>query len=513
MSRDEVLIAGAGPTGLALALWLARQGVGVRIVDQAAAPGTTSRAVVVHARTLELYRQLGLAEDVVNAGKPNPGINLWVRGKRRAHITFGDAGASLTPYPFILVYPQDRHERLLIERLAQMEVRVERETELLGFEQHGDHVVARLRGPDGEQSCEARYLAGCDGARSPVRHQLGAGFEGGTYDQLFYVADVLAVARSNGATLDGEIHLALDDADFLALFSYTDDGQARLIGSIREDRVAPGAVLAFDDVAPRAIHGLGLEVKRVNWFSTYKVHHRLTEHFRHGRVFLLGDAAHIHSPAGGQGMNTGIGDAINLAWKLKAVLRGEASDSLLDSYETERMAFARTLVETTDRVFTFVSAEGGFANFVRTRIAPLFLSAAYSVDAVREFMFRLVSQCMLNYHDSPLSSSLGSAGKVRGGDRLPWAAGAAIDNFAPTGAIDWQVHVYGDVSEALAAWCHHAGLALRVFAWERAHEQAGLARDAVYLVRPDGYVAMADPHGGIETLQRYFSERHYTRFA
>jgi 2-polyprenyl-6-methoxyphenol hydroxylase-like FAD-dependent oxidoreductase len=506
MKQCDVLIAGAGPTGLVLALWLTRQGVDVRFVYKATGPGTTSRAVVVHARTLELYRQLGLADAVVNAGTPNPAINLWVRGKRRAHINFGDAGADLTPYPFILVFPQDRHEKLLTAQLEENGVQVERETELLNFEQHGDHVLARLRGPGGDECIEARFLAGCDGVHSAVRHQLHAGFEGGTYDQIFYVADVLA----GGEPADGEIHLALDDADFLALFSYTDDGQARLIGSIREDRIARDHPLQFDDVGERAMRGLGLEVERVNWFSTYKVHHRLTEHFRHKRAFLLGDAAHIHSPAGGQGMNTGIGDAINLAWKLKAVLHGEAPDSLLDSYETERVAFARTLVETTDRVFTFVSAEGGFANFVRTRIAPLFVSAAYSVDLVREFMFRLVSQCMLNYHDSPLSGA--AAGKVKGGDRLPWAAGAALDNFAPTGAVDWQVHVYGDAGEALSSWCHGVGMQLRVFDWERAHEHAGLARGAAYLVRPDGYVAMADAAGEPEGLKGYFRQIGYQRF-
>ena len=506
MNRTEVLIAGAGPTGLVLALFLTRQGVNVRIVDKTAGPGTTSRAVVVHARTLELYRQLGLAEEVVAAGMPNPGINLWVRGKRRAHISFGDAGADLTPYPFILVYPQDRHERLLIAHLEQMGVQVERDTELLGFEQREGRLEIRLRGPQGEQTCEASWLAGCDGARSPVRHGLGAGFEGGTYDQLFYVADVIA----GGPAADGQVRLSLDDADFLALFSCSTEGQARLIGSIRDERVEPGRELRFEDVGERAIRGLGVEVKQVNWFSTYKVHHRLTEHFRHGRVFLLGDAAHIHSPAGGQGMNTGIGDAINLAWKLKAVLRGEADDKLLDSYDSERLAFAHKLVETTDRVFTFVSAEGNFANFVRTRIAPLFVSAAYSVDAVKEFMFRLVSQCMLNYHGSPLSGA--GAGKLKGGDRLPWAAGASADNYAPTGKLDWQVHVYGAADETLSNWCHRHGLPLRVFDWERAHEHAGFARGAAYLVRPDGYLATADGAGKPDALRDYLEGIGYRRF-
>jgi 2-polyprenyl-6-methoxyphenol hydroxylase-like FAD-dependent oxidoreductase len=517
VNRTDVLIAGAGPTGLVLALFLTRQGVNVRIVDKTSGPGTTSRAVAVQARTLELYRQIGLAGEVAAAGYPNPGISLWVRGERRAHVSFGDAGAALTPYPFVLMYPQDRHERLLIEHLEQMGVQVERETELLDFAQHDGHVEARLRGPGGQESrCEALYLAGCDGAHSPVRHQLGASFEGGTYDQLFYVADV----RVRGRQADGQIHISLDDADFLALFSYSNDGSARLIGTIGGEHAAAPEVpeapnapeaLGFEDVRARAIHGLGLEIEEVNWFSTYKVHHRVTDQYRHGRVFLLGDAAHIHSPAGGQGMNTGIGDAINLAWKLKAVLRGEAGDRLLDSYHSERAAFARTLVETTDRVFTFVSAGGSFANFVRTRIAPLFVSAAYSIDAVKEFMFRVVSQCMLNYHGSPLSGA--GAGKVKGGDRLPWAAGAAIDNYAPTGKLDWQVHVYGMADEALSGWCHREGLQLRVFDWERAHEHTGLARDAAYLVRPDGYVATADAAGKPEALRKYFEDIGYRRFA
>jgi 2-polyprenyl-6-methoxyphenol hydroxylase-like FAD-dependent oxidoreductase len=405
------------------------------------------------------------------------------------------------------MYPQDRHERLLIGQLAQMGVQVERETELLDFTQHDGHVEVRLRGPGGtEERCEALYLAGCDGAHSPVRHRLGASFEGGTYDQLFYVADV----RVRGRQADGQIHISLDDADFLALFSYSDDGSARLIGTIRDERTAHPEALGFEDVRGHAIQGLGLQIEEVHWFSTYKVHHRVTDHYRHGRVFLLGDAAHIHSPAGGQGMNTGIGDAVNLAWKLKAVLRGEAEERLLDSFDAERLAFARTLVETTDRVFTFVSAEGGFANFVRTRIAPLFVSAAYSIDAVREFMFRVVSQCMLNYHGSPISAA--AAGKVKGGDRLPWAAGATTDNFAPTGKLDWQVHVYGAADEALSGWCHRNGLQLRIFEWERAHEHAGLARDAAYLVRPDGYVAMADAAGAPEGLRDYFQAIGYRRY-
>ncbi len=165
----------------------------------------------------------------------------------------------------------------------------------------------------------------------------------------------------------------------------------------------------------------------MNWFSTYHVHHRVSDHFRKGRAFLLGDAAHIHSPVGGQGMNTGIGDAINLAWKLAAVLAGRAPDSLLDSYEAERIEFARKLVATTDRAFTLVSAEGRIADIVRTRIAPLVLSKLVGFEFAREFLFRTVSQITLNYRGGPLSQ--GKAGDVHGGDRLPWAQAEGADNF------------------------------------------------------------------------------------
>ncbi len=189
----------------------------------------------------------------------------------------------------------------------------------------------------------------------------------------------------------------------------------------------------------------------MNWFSTYHVHHRVTEHFRKGRAFLLGDAAHIHSPAGGQGMNTGIGDAINLAWKLAAVLAGRAGDDLLDSYEAERIGFARRLVATTDRVFSFATAEGTLADILRTRIAPLLIPRVAAFDAVREYLFRTVSQITLNYRGGPLSR--GAAGHVHGGDRLPWVRIDGADNFASLASMDWQVHVYGSPGAELTAWC------------------------------------------------------------
>src|SRR6266851_916297 len=215
MPRSDVLIIGAGPTGLVLALWLTKLGVRVRIIDKTAEPGTTSRALAVQARTIELYRQLDLADAVITRGHKVPAVNLWVRGEAAARLSFETVGSGLTPYPFLEIFPQDQHERLLIERLEALGVAVERRTELVSFANEENGVVARLRGPDGQEvECEANYIAGCDGARSIVRETIGTGFPGGTYRQIFYVADV----EATGPALNGELHADLDEADFLAIF-------------------------------------------------------------------------------------------------------------------------------------------------------------------------------------------------------------------------------------------------------------------------------------------------------
>lgn len=435
--QADVLIVGAGPTGLVLALWLAKLGVRSRIIDKSAEPGTTSRAVAVQARTLEFYRQIDLAGAVVEGGVKVAGVNLWVKGARAARVPLARIGEGLSPFPYALMYPQDVHERLLIDRLDALGIRVERRTELLRFEQQIKSVRAVLKRPDGsEQICHAAYLAGCDGAQSAVRRVLGTGFPGGRYSGMFYVADVNAA----GSALDGEIHVEIDEADFLAVFPLKGIGRLRLIGPIREKSDDEPS---FDDISERAINNLKLTIHSVNWFSSYHVHHRVATSFRVARTFMLGDAAHVHSPVGGQGMNTGIGDAVNLAWKLAAVLNGSARESLLETYEMERIAFARRLVNTTDRVFTFITKRGRLARWVRTRLVPVIIPGMFRPAAARGFVFRTVSQIGITYHDSPLS--WGAAGGIRGGDRLPWIETAAgKDNFVPLAALKWQAHIYGE---------------------------------------------------------------------
>jgi hypothetical protein len=247
---------------------------------------------------------------------------------------------------------------------------------------------------------------------------------------------------------------------------------------------------------------------RVNWFSTYRVHHRVATRFRDRRAFLLGDAAHVHSPVGGQGMNTGIGDAVNLAWKLAAVVRGGAGDDLLATYETERIGFARRLVATTDRAFTVVTKQGPVARRVRTRLVPLIAPPIFRLASVRRFLFHTVSQIGVNYRDSPLS--VGTAGGVRGGDRLPWVQiEPAKDNHDPLASLTWQVHLYGEAQRAVTEVCAELELPLHQFAWRAEMRRAGLRRGALYLVRPDGYVALADPDAVPGRLREYFVARRF----
>ena len=499
-----MLITGAGPTGLVLGLWLTRLGVPVRIVDKAAKPGTTSRALAVQARTLEFYRQIGLADTVVARGREVAAANMWVAGRHVARAVFGDMGAGISPYAYAFIFPQDEHERLLIDRLQVAGVSVERQTELADFEDHGDRIVARLKREDGRiDTCEATFIAGCDGAHSRVREALAIDFPGGTYEHLFYVADVDA----HGAVMNGDIHVALDRSDFLAVFPLKGAHRARLVGTVRDDLAHRGDDLSWDDVARRVIEWLRIGVDAVNWFSTYHVHHRVAGRFRRGRAFLLGDAAHIHSPVGGQGMNTGIGDAVNLAWKLAAALHGHADERVLDTYEPERMAFARRLVATTDQAFTGVTSSTRMARAIRLGVVPVVLPALVRSRGFRRFAFRTISQTAINYRGSALSE--GAAGEIRGGDRLPWVQfdTDGHDNFATLTSLDWQVHVYGAAAPEIRSICHQRHLPLHEFAWRLAMRRAGLRRNALYLVRPDGYIALAAPVPSATSLTSYLDAR------
>ncbi len=503
MNETPVLIVGAGPTGLALALFLNAAGVKPRIVDKNSGPGQASRAMAVQARTLEFYRQLGFAEELVQHGLRIDALHLWAHGRVVSQVQIADFGEGLSPYPFILSYPQDDHERLLVAHLRDARVEVEWNTELLSLQDDGAAVQATLGHSDGTQeTCAVAYLCGCDGARSTVRQSLGLGFAGGTYDKTYFVADVEA---TGAAAIPHVFSLCLGAEDVLIVLPVRSTGMNRLIGVVPPE-FRDKSNVTFEDIRPFAEKEAAIRVDKVNWFSTYRAHHRVADHFQKGRVFVCGDAGHIHSPVGGQGMNTGIGDAVNLAWKLAAVTQGRAHVSLLDTYEPERIAFARSLVATTDTMFQLMTGSGVGHQWFRETAFPHLVPFVLGFSGARTAAFRLVSQTRIAYHGSALSE--GAAGEVHGGDRLPWVAQTGEnggDNFQPLTSLDWQVHVYGEAGQALREAAGEANLPLHEFAWAETMAHTGLKQDALYLVRPDGYVALADAAQDVEALRAYLA--------
>ena len=504
MRHTPVLIVGAGPTGLVLALVLTRRGIRVRVIDDDEAPGAHSRAIVVHARTLEFYRQFGFAEDVIAAGIKVDSAGLReVRSSQSVEVgrlQFGDIGRGLSPYPFVLAYPQDDHERFLVTKLHELGVEVQWSTQLTDFTRDDRGVRAIITSSNGQtEEATAEYVCGCDGAHSVVRERLAVGFPGGTYDQLFYVADVRVAGEAQRGLSAG-----LSERFLSLMLPVRSSGMQRFIGLVPPE-LSNRSDLAFEDVRARLEALFGVRVVDVNWFATYRAHHRVAERFRVDRAFLLGDSAHIHSPAGGQGMNTGIGDAVNLGWKLADVIRGGLAASMLDTYEQERIEFARTLVSTTDRAFRPMVAGGFGGELLRRVLAPFFFTVATRFEIGRRTLFRTVSQIRIHYPQSALSE--GQAGHVHGGDRLPWTGETGADNYGPLRSFDWQVHLHGTATASLDHACRDLNLPLHVFAWNDAADRAGFMKDAFYVVRPDGYVGLASPTQDVGALKTYVHGR------
>lgn len=491
----DVLIVGAGPTGLALALLLLRHGVQPRIIDAAPGIAPESRAVAVHARTLETYRLLGLANTVQDAGHPASRLVLARKGQPLGTLDLQALGLGLSAFPEVLFLSQDRHEAILAAALAERGVTVERSQRLVTLAQDADGVVVGCSSPDGVQrSSRFRFVVGSDGASSTVRQLLGLGFPGSTYPQRFYVADI--EGRGAIGTEGLTVHIGADG--FCALLPLLENGRLRLIGVVPANLDVMASPQPAD-LTPWVKRVSGLEVTRVHWWSVYRVHQRMAERLRVGRVLLAGDAAHVHSPAGGQGMNTGIGDVANLGWKLAQAMRHPAQvDMLLDSYASERTAIARQVLSSTDRMFSLLNAPGAVGRTWRTGVLPFVLPFAMRVAALRRRAFLTISQTGHAYPPGPLAA--GRHGTIAGGMRLPWIPGT--DNHALVArTTDWQIHSFSQSPSALVFLAHAARLPLHTLPWSDAAATAGFAREGLYVVRPDGHVALAASHHRLDALE------------
>jgi 2-polyprenyl-6-methoxyphenol hydroxylase-like FAD-dependent oxidoreductase len=416
--KTDVVIVGAGPTGLALACQLIRYGVDFVIFDKKETTTPHSKAIGVQARTLEIYEQIELAGKLVEQGWITENASLIEGGEVRGVIDLSTIGEGMSPYPFLLIVEQGKHEKLLYDFIRSTGKDVLWQTELVEFSQDESGVRANIKKADGEsETIEAKFLVGCDGAKSIVRHALGLTFEGSTFERLFYVADTQVDWRFAHDSL----YVCLAQNTITAFFPMVGENHFRIVGTFPEGHQKDEGEILYEEIEAQIKKDteLELDIHDVNWFSVYRVHSRRVNKFSNGRCFVAGDAAHIHTPAGAQGMNTGIQDGYNLAWKLAAVLRGKSSLSLLETYNEERVANAKRLLQTTDRVFDFGASEEWFIAFFRTKVFPYIANFALHFDAVKKFIFPLVSQIGINYRKSALSQNNGFF-KVKSGDRMPY---------------------------------------------------------------------------------------------
>jgi 2-polyprenyl-6-methoxyphenol hydroxylase-like FAD-dependent oxidoreductase len=419
-TKTDVIIIGAGPTGLALACQMIRYGIDFVIIDKNETTTPHSKAIGVQARTLEIYEQIGLADKLVDLGWKAERARLIVGGEVRGEVDFSDIGEGLSDYPYVLIVEQGRHEKLIYDFITANGKDVRWQTELENFTQNASGVTAKIKNDGGEiETVSAKYLVACDGAKSTVRNSLGLTFEGTTFERMFYVADVdIDWEFKNDALM-----VFLMKSNLLAFFPMLGENRWRIVGTFPEQFAKDEGEVLYEEIEEQIKRDaeLKLDITNVNWFSTYKVHTRHVNRFSEGRCFLAGDAAHIHTPAGAQGMNTGIQDGYNLAWKLAMVLRESADSKILESYNQERLENAQNLLQTTDRFFNFVASPEPVLSYLRTHVFPYIAGVAFSIDAVKKFVFPRISQIGIHYRHGSLSDHSGDDGfEVRAGDRLPY---------------------------------------------------------------------------------------------
>jgi 2-polyprenyl-6-methoxyphenol hydroxylase-like FAD-dependent oxidoreductase len=412
--KTQVVIIGAGPTGLSLATQLIRYGIDFVIIEKNEKTTHLSKAIAVQARTLEIFQELGIAEEAISRGQITTGLNLFYKGHKKASIDLATFGEGISEFALALSLEQSKTETLLLEYIIQHGKQVQWKSQLSHFEQRNDGVTVFYKDANGtDQEIAADYIVGCDGAGSMVRHQLNLPFEGSTEPKLFYVADVVLSSEVINRNM---LYMYLIPKGFILFFPMEGEGHYRIVGILpdQEDKE-----YTFDDIKPFILRDIISPVtfKALNWFSTYRVHSRMADSFMEGRCFIAGDAGHIHTPAGGQGMNTGIQDAYNLAWKIAYRLNGEVNNKVLETYSAERTQNAKHLLQTTDRIFDIMSGVNRFWNFIRLTFFPLFLSALSKSKFAKRNIFPLLSQTGIAYPDSSLTVK-SSLGKIKAGDRM-----------------------------------------------------------------------------------------------
>lgn len=503
-TNTSVIIAGAGPTGLTLALALAQQGIDFVLLDAKSHISPLSKALGIQARTLELFEDMELVQPLLEQGQVDGTMQIIVRGKARGGFDFSNIGAGYSAYPYMLTLPQNQTETILYEQLKALGQPLHWNTKLLGLEQDEQGVKAQLALPDGSTlSLRGDYLVGCDGARSVVRHALNCTFEGSTEGRYFYVMDTRVDWKETPQT---DIAMCFAPSNFTAIVKMPGTDRYRFIGIMPKDMTDAQAQAIDHEAIERQIKEtsqLDIELLDTTWHTVYKVHSRKADRFKVGRCFIAGDAAHVHTPAGGQGMNTGIQDAYNLAWKLAFVLQGKATPALLDTYDSEREQNARQLLAGTDRAFQVQTSNHKLIQFIRLHVFPPLAKWLLNRKMLRQKLFPIFSQINIQYPDSPLTQT-SQAGKVHAGERLPYFL--LEDGRKIYDLIQGMSHYHlltSSLPEGLTLpdwvkWVPFDAFPKDLF---------GDANDLLVLVRPDNYIAYVGKEA--TALQAALDQDHF----
>lgn len=516
--RCEVIIVGAGPTGLMAACQLSRLGITFRIIEKNAGPTIHSRALAIHAASIEIFSQMGIVDQFLEAGKKVKAINYLVKGKVEKQIQLSNFGKGLTEFPFLLMLEQSKTERLLGIFLEKHGHKVEWNTEVINLNQDDSYVRATVRSQNQDKTITSRWLIGADGAKSFVRQNLNIPFGGQTYPQDLFVLD----CKVNWKLKDDEMYIGFSDHSFAGFFPMPED-RCRIISFVPSEVIA-NEKLAFEDIEKRFAEKMQMDIKlsSAKWISRYRAHHRYVSHFSVGRCFLAGDAAHIHSPVGAQGMNTGLQDAFNLAWKLAFVLKGKATENILSTYEKERLPFAKRLVNTTDRAFAVTVSQSVFFKMMRMYVAPRLLSVLLKVKALEKLIFKTVSQIGISYSETVLThkrvknSFLSHAPQT--GDRIPYVE-FLNEIYNP---VNIHKHVDGrslhlliflgnqdeisdDLKKLVQRYTGTITFEVVPFTanFRKLYQAFGLTAAGLYLIRPDLYIAYRSSTMEAEALEEF----------
>jgi 2-polyprenyl-6-methoxyphenol hydroxylase-like FAD-dependent oxidoreductase len=535
----DILIVGAGPTGLTMAAVLARHGLRPRIIDRAAEPpADRSRAVVLQARTLELFEDLDIVQEVLAEALVVDEISFFSPSGKRGTLRIDPRWID-SRYGRIVSLPQDRTEAILGDLLSRSELAVERGVELVALADRGPSAEVSLRHADGrEEQVTFDWVIGCDGLHSAVRDLSGIPFIGSTYPDEGVLGDV----DIRWPLPDGQIAICPGVTGVLLAFPLPGSHHFRAIliqparAGVDERQLGEEEFVADVQAAlPRFPHGAPVELLGVHWLTRYRLHRKGAPAYHRGRCFIAGDAAHVHSPVGAQGMNTGIQDAYNLGWKLALVARGEAPASLLESYDAERRPVGETLLRVTDRFFA-IAAGGGRPGRTVRRLLPTVAIRALQLPLVRKRVARFVSQTGIRYRGSPISVEAHGASRLdaaapRAGDRAPdvelapsqWLAGllhgprhtlllfagrstALLERFATMS--EEIVARYGSLVRPVIIRLDPAHPAIgEVDRRGAAHDRYGAEQGAIYLVRPDGYIAFRGAGTDVEVLRATLRQR------